>query len=104
MNVTGFSHQVGGHFGIFTCGGHICKPLNSKELAFYKEIGDRFAPFTAQCCGLSLITFHLSFYCIIIMNEVDTFNVYLQFHIVESLSIKQIKFFLLQKNWKYAKE
>ncbi|VDK66387.1 unnamed protein product [Onchocerca ochengi] len=51
MNVTGFSHQVGGHFGIFTCGGHICKPLNSKELAFYKEIGDRFAPFTAQCCG-----------------------------------------------------
>lgn len=51
MNVTGFSHQVGGHFGIFTCGGHICKPLNSKELAFYKEIGDRFAPFTAHCCG-----------------------------------------------------
>lgn len=61
MNVTGFSHQVGGHFGIFTCGGHICKPLNSKELAFYKEIGDRFAPFTAHCCGLSLISFYLSF-------------------------------------------
>lgn len=56
MNVTGFPHQVGGHFGIFVCGGHICKPLNAREIAFYEEIGDRFAPFTPQCCGSLLFT------------------------------------------------
>ncbi|VDN01877.1 unnamed protein product [Thelazia callipaeda] len=51
MDVTGFSHQVGGHFGVFTCGGHVCKPLNNNELEFYSQIGNRFAPFTPQCCG-----------------------------------------------------
>ncbi|VDK45619.1 unnamed protein product [Anisakis simplex] len=51
MNVGGFLHQVGGHFGLFVCGGHVCKPLNTREIAFYEEIGERFAPYTAKCCG-----------------------------------------------------
>ncbi|TKR95399.1 hypothetical protein L596_009574 [Steinernema carpocapsae] len=51
MNVTGFPHQVGGHFGLFTCAGHVCKPLNQREFAFYSQIDARLAPFTAKCCG-----------------------------------------------------
>ncbi|MFH4976684.1 hypothetical protein AB6A40_003393 [Gnathostoma spinigerum] len=51
MNVGGFPHQVGGHFGLLICGGHVCKPLHTREIAFYEQIGDRFAPFTAKFCG-----------------------------------------------------
>ncbi|KAK0422666.1 hypothetical protein QR680_007710 [Steinernema hermaphroditum] len=51
MIVTGFPHQVGGHFGLFTCAGHVCKPLNQREFAFYSQIDARLAPFTAKCCG-----------------------------------------------------
>uniref|UniRef100_F1L8A9 Kinase n=1 Tax=Ascaris suum TaxID=6253 RepID=F1L8A9_ASCSU len=51
MNVGGFAHQVGGHFGLLVCGGHVCKPLNAREIAFYEQIGERFAPYTAKCCG-----------------------------------------------------
>uniref|UniRef100_A0A915DJK0 Kinase n=1 Tax=Ditylenchus dipsaci TaxID=166011 RepID=A0A915DJK0_9BILA len=51
MDVSGFPHQVGGHFGLLTCQGHVCKPLNQREYAFYQQMDKRLLPFTPQCCG-----------------------------------------------------
>ncbi|KAH7705836.1 Inositol polyphosphate kinase family protein [Aphelenchoides avenae] len=51
MKVSGFHHQVGGHWGLFTCAGHVCKPLNQREFAFYTQMDQRLRPYTAKCCG-----------------------------------------------------
>uniref|UniRef100_A0A7E4WCZ3 Kinase n=1 Tax=Panagrellus redivivus TaxID=6233 RepID=A0A7E4WCZ3_PANRE len=51
MDVAGFPHQVGGHFGLLKCAGHVLKPLNNRELAFYKAIDARLAGFTVKYCG-----------------------------------------------------
>ncbi|KAI1715080.1 inositol polyphosphate kinase domain-containing protein [Ditylenchus destructor] len=51
MDVTGFPHQVGGHFGLLTCPGHVCKPLNQREFAFYLQMDKRLLPYAPQCCG-----------------------------------------------------
>uniref|UniRef100_A0A1I7Z5E2 Kinase n=1 Tax=Steinernema glaseri TaxID=37863 RepID=A0A1I7Z5E2_9BILA len=55
MIVTGFPHQVGGHIGLFTCAGHVCKPYDQRECAFYSQIGDQFTPFTAKFCGCVIV-------------------------------------------------
>ncbi|KAI1708181.1 inositol polyphosphate kinase domain-containing protein [Ditylenchus destructor] len=51
MDVTGFPHQVGGHFGLLTCPGHVCKPLNQREFAFYLQMDKRLLPYAPQFCG-----------------------------------------------------
>lgn len=51
MEVSGFPHQVGGHFGLLRCSGHVCKPLNQREFTFYLQMDKRFLAFTAQFCG-----------------------------------------------------
>uniref|UniRef100_A0A914ENT5 Uncharacterized protein n=1 Tax=Acrobeloides nanus TaxID=290746 RepID=A0A914ENT5_9BILA len=56
MDVVGFPHQVGGHFGLLTCAGHVCKPLNHREFAFYSQMDPRLQPFTVKCCGRIKVT------------------------------------------------
>ncbi|KAL7072258.1 hypothetical protein ACQ4LE_008819 [Meloidogyne hapla] len=51
MEVSGFPHQVGGHFGILSISGHVCKLLNQREYEFYLQMDPRFKPFTAKFCG-----------------------------------------------------
>uniref|UniRef100_A0A914LHP9 Kinase n=2 Tax=Meloidogyne TaxID=189290 RepID=A0A914LHP9_MELIC len=51
MEVSGFPHQVGGHFGILSISGHVCKLLNQREYEFYLQLDPRFKPFTAKFCG-----------------------------------------------------
>ncbi|CAD5206825.1 unnamed protein product [Bursaphelenchus okinawaensis] len=51
MDVTGFPHQVGGHFGLLTCSGHVCKPLNQREYSFYQQITPNLQSFTPKFCG-----------------------------------------------------
>ncbi|CAD5210010.1 unnamed protein product [Bursaphelenchus xylophilus] len=51
MDVTGFPHQVGGHFGLLTCSGHVCKPLNQREYSFYQQITADLQSFTPNFCG-----------------------------------------------------
>ncbi|KAF8362658.1 hypothetical protein PRIPAC_89581 [Pristionchus pacificus] len=49
--VSGFQHQVGGHFGLLQCEGHVAKPLDARELAFYKQMTPRFRKFAPVYCG-----------------------------------------------------
>ena len=51
MNVAGFPHQVGGHFGLLKCAGHVLKPLNQRESNFYASMDPKLAPFTVKYCG-----------------------------------------------------
>jgi inositol-hexakisphosphate kinase len=60
MNVAGFPHQVGGHFGLFKSNGHVLKPLNNREFNFYKLIDERLIPFTVKYCGQISIRVNLS--------------------------------------------
>lgn len=60
MNVAGFKHQVGGHFGLFKSNGHVLKPLNNREFNFYKLIDDRLIPYTVKYCGQISIRVNLS--------------------------------------------
>lgn len=43
--------QVGGHFGLLQCEGHVAKPLDARELAFYKQMTPRFRKFAPVYCG-----------------------------------------------------
>lgn len=56
MEVFGFPHQVGGHFGLLKCCSHVCKPFNHREYLFYLQLDESLRPFTACCCG--------NFYCL----------------------------------------
>uniref|UniRef100_A0AAF5DAT1 Kinase n=1 Tax=Strongyloides stercoralis TaxID=6248 RepID=A0AAF5DAT1_STRER len=56
MEVTGFSHQVGGHFGMFCCNGHVCKPLNQREYLFYSSVDKTLFPYTAKFCGIGKLS------------------------------------------------
>lgn len=60
MDVAGFSHQVGGHCGIFKCDGHVLKPLNTREFHFYKSMDERLIPFAPKYCGQISIRVNLS--------------------------------------------
>lgn len=51
MDVYGFPHQVGGHFGLLNCSGHVLKPWNQREFEFYSQMDERLLPFTAKVCG-----------------------------------------------------
>ncbi|KAE9551790.1 hypothetical protein FO519_004994 [Halicephalobus sp. NKZ332] len=51
MNVAGFPHQVGGHFGLLKCVGHVLKPLNQREFHFYVNMDPKLLPFTVKYCG-----------------------------------------------------
>jgi len=52
MEVSGFPHQVGGHFGIFRTSGHICKPMNEREFRFYSKMTEhQLAPYMPRLCG-----------------------------------------------------
>ncbi|KAK6042709.1 hypothetical protein COOONC_19786, partial [Cooperia oncophora] len=51
MELSGFPHQVGGHFGLFQCTGHVAKPMNTRELAFYELMGDNLRRFVPDYCG-----------------------------------------------------
>ncbi|KAI6207731.1 Kinase [Aphelenchoides besseyi] len=51
MDVVGFPHQVGGHFGLLRCENHVLKPLNQREFAFYSQLNGRLSPFSAKFCG-----------------------------------------------------
>jgi inositol-hexakisphosphate kinase len=51
MELHGFKNQVGGHFGLLQCGGHVAKPLNSREMAFYEIMSDDLRQFTPEYCG-----------------------------------------------------
>ncbi|KAJ1355464.1 hypothetical protein KIN20_012863 [Parelaphostrongylus tenuis] len=51
MEVSGFSHQVGGHFGLLQCTGHVAKPMNTRELAFYELMDDHLRQFVPDYCG-----------------------------------------------------
>lgn len=57
MEVSGFPHQVGGHFGLLKCCGHVCKPFNYREFVFYSQMAQCLRPFTASCCGNILSIF-----------------------------------------------
>ena len=43
--------QVGGHFGLLQCGGHVAKPMNAREMAFYEMMTDNIRQFTPEYCG-----------------------------------------------------
>ena len=58
--VTGLQSQIGGHFGLFSCNGHVLKPLNTRELHFYKQMDERLLPFTVKYCGQISIRVNLS--------------------------------------------
>uniref|UniRef100_A0AC34QXR8 Kinase n=1 Tax=Panagrolaimus sp. JU765 TaxID=591449 RepID=A0AC34QXR8_9BILA len=51
MDVAGFPHQVGGHFGLLKCVGHVLKPLNHREYHFYAAMDPRLQKFTVKYCG-----------------------------------------------------
>ncbi|WKX90199.1 hypothetical protein Q1695_009219 [Nippostrongylus brasiliensis] len=51
MELSGFPHQVGGHFGLLQCNGHVAKPMNARELAFYELMSDNLRPFVPDYCG-----------------------------------------------------
>ncbi|KAL3106734.1 hypothetical protein niasHT_011999 [Heterodera trifolii] len=51
MEVSGFPHQVGGHFGLLSILGHVCKPFNHREFEFYSRMDAKLAPFTAKLCS-----------------------------------------------------
>lgn len=42
---------MGGHFGLLQCEGHVAKPLDARELAFYKQMTPRFRKFAPVYCG-----------------------------------------------------
>lgn len=50
MEVTAFRHQVGGHFGILLCNGHVAKPFNLREMAFYTMMTPELKRFSPGCC------------------------------------------------------
>uniref|UniRef100_A0A0N4ZNM8 Kinase n=1 Tax=Parastrongyloides trichosuri TaxID=131310 RepID=A0A0N4ZNM8_PARTI len=60
MEVTGFNHQVGGHFGMFCCNGHVCKPLNQREYLFYSSIDEILFPYTAKFCGIGKLSINFN--------------------------------------------
>ncbi|CEF66686.1 Inositol polyphosphate kinase family-containing protein [Strongyloides ratti] len=60
MEVTGFSHQVGGHFGMFCCNGHVCKPLNQREYLFYSSVDKTLFPYTAKFCGIGKLSINFT--------------------------------------------
>ncbi|CAJ0573242.1 unnamed protein product, partial [Mesorhabditis spiculigera] len=51
MEMTGFRHQVGGHFGLFSCTGHVAKPVNAREMAFYELLPENLRKFAPAYCG-----------------------------------------------------
>uniref|UniRef100_A0A914ICJ2 Kinase n=1 Tax=Globodera rostochiensis TaxID=31243 RepID=A0A914ICJ2_GLORO len=51
MEVSGFPHQVGGHFGLLSISGHVCKPYNHREFEFYSQMDARLSTFTAKLCS-----------------------------------------------------
>ncbi|EPB66323.1 inositol-pentakisphosphate 2-kinase [Ancylostoma ceylanicum] len=51
MELSGFPHQVGGHFGLLQCTGHVAKPMNARELAFYELMGENLRQFVPDYCG-----------------------------------------------------
>ncbi|KJH53532.1 inositol-pentakisphosphate 2-kinase [Dictyocaulus viviparus] len=51
MELSGFPHQVGGHFGLLQCTGHVAKPMNTRELAFYELMSENLRPFVPDYCG-----------------------------------------------------
>ncbi|CAI4221461.1 unnamed protein product [Auanema sp. JU1783] len=51
MELTGFRHQVGGHFGLLQCAGHVAKPINRREMEFYELMGDNIRQFAPEYCG-----------------------------------------------------
>ncbi|CAJ0594942.1 unnamed protein product [Cylicocyclus nassatus] len=51
MELSGFPHQVGGHFGLLQCNGHVAKPMNTRELAFYELMGENIRQFAPDYCG-----------------------------------------------------
>ncbi|CAB3407606.1 unnamed protein product [Caenorhabditis bovis] len=50
MELTAFRHQVGGHFGILSCNGHVAKPFNRREMAFYKMMNTQLKHFAPAFC------------------------------------------------------
>ncbi|PIC50674.1 hypothetical protein B9Z55_001489 [Caenorhabditis nigoni] len=50
MELTAFRHQVGGHFGILSCNGHVAKPSNLREMAFYKVMNSELKYFSPAFC------------------------------------------------------
>ncbi|CAI5439143.1 unnamed protein product [Caenorhabditis angaria] len=50
MELTAFRHQVGGHFGILLCNGHVAKPFNLREMAFYKMMNTQLKYFAPAFC------------------------------------------------------
>ncbi|CAJ0956808.1 unnamed protein product, partial [Mesorhabditis belari] len=60
MEMTGFRHQVGGHFGLFECTGHVAKPVNAREMAFYELLTDNIRTFTPAYCGRVLVSTSIS--------------------------------------------
>uniref|UniRef100_A0A0K0DHC3 Kinase n=1 Tax=Angiostrongylus cantonensis TaxID=6313 RepID=A0A0K0DHC3_ANGCA len=43
--------SVGGHFGLLQCTGHVAKPMNTRELAFYELMDDNLRQFVPDYCG-----------------------------------------------------
>ncbi|KHJ86198.1 hypothetical protein OESDEN_14060 [Oesophagostomum dentatum] len=43
--------NVGGHFGLLQCNGHVAKPMNARELAFYELMGENLRKFVPDYCG-----------------------------------------------------
>ncbi|PAV62279.1 hypothetical protein WR25_14772 [Diploscapter pachys] len=56
MELSGFRHQVGGHFGLLLCAGHVAKPLNAREMAFYMSMEDKIRQFVPHFCGRVEVT------------------------------------------------
>ncbi|CAD6193272.1 unnamed protein product [Caenorhabditis auriculariae] len=46
---------VGGHFGILVHGGHVAKPKNPREVAFYQRMDNELKPFTPAFCNEILV-------------------------------------------------
>ncbi|KAI6182547.1 Kinase [Aphelenchoides bicaudatus] len=50
--ISGFHHQVGGHFGILKASAScVCKPLNQRELNFYSQLSSELLPYTPKFYG-----------------------------------------------------